>query len=208
MTSYGAGVYARSSDILFVYWTNSLKILLFIFFLLYHSVKIRGKACYYLYITLILILVLLTKIVVGDKCEFCNKELIHLSKHTWRCKSKITSIITVATESTNRSLTSNESLVTVNHNNEIITCVNQDFDPHENQKRNHEFRCYFGRSFNSLRELNTQRKMCFVGESINVKKLFKDVVEIVNYAPYKNDAIIDYEDLPKGLIKKIGDLAG
>ena len=45
----------------------------------------------------------------------------NLSKHTWRCKSKITSITTVATESTNRPLTSNESLVTVNNNNNEIT---------------------------------------------------------------------------------------
>ena len=119
MTSYGAGVYARGSNILFVYSTNSLKILLFKIQMLHHSVKIRGKACCYLYITLVLILVLLTKNAVGDTCEFCNKELIHFSKHTWRCKSNITSIITVATESTNRSLTSNESLVTVNNNNEI-----------------------------------------------------------------------------------------
>ena len=76
------------------------------------------KAWYYLYITLILILVLVTKNAVGVTCEFCNKEFIHFSKHTWRCKSKITSIATVVTESTNRPLTYNESLVTVN-NNEI-----------------------------------------------------------------------------------------
>ena len=75
------------------------------------------KAWYYLYITLILILVLVIKNAVGGICEFCNKEFIHLSKHTWRCKSKITSITTVATESTNRPL----------------TCVNHDFDPHENE---------------------------------------------------------------------------
>ena len=54
------------------------------------------KAWYYLHITLILILVLVTKNVVGIKCEFCNKELIHPSKHTWRCKSKIASITAIA----------------------------------------------------------------------------------------------------------------
>ena len=75
------------------------------------------KEWYYLYITLILILVLITKNAVGVICEFCNKEFMHRSKHTWRCKSKITSIITVVTESTNQPL----------------TCVNQDFDPHENE---------------------------------------------------------------------------
>ena len=76
------------------------------------------KAWYYLYITLILILVLVIKNAVGVTCQFCNKEFTHLSKHTWRCKSKITSITTVVTESTSRLLTSNESLVTVS-NNEI-----------------------------------------------------------------------------------------
>ena len=35
-----------------------------------------------IYITLILILVLVTKYVAGVTCEFCTKEFIHLSKHT------------------------------------------------------------------------------------------------------------------------------
>ena len=141
----------------------------------------------YLYITLILALVLVTKNVVGVTCEFCNKEFIHLSKQTWRC---------------NRSLISSESLVTVNDNNETITCVDQDLDP-ENEKSDHEFRCYCGRSFNSLRGLNTHRRTCFVGESPDVKNLFKDAVEeIVNDATNENDEIIDYEDLPKELIKR------
>ena len=70
----------------------------------------------------------------------------------------------LTTESTNRPLTSNEARVTVNNNNEIITCVNQDFDPHEKEKRDHEFRCYCGRSFNLLRGLNTHWRTCFVGE--------------------------------------------
>ena len=128
-------------------------------------------------------MVLVTKNFVGITCEFCNKEFIHLSKHTWRCKSKITSITTVATESTNRSLTSNKSIVAVNNNNEIITCVNQGFDLHEKEKGDHEFRRYCGRSFNSLKGLNTHRRTCFVGESIDVKQPFKGTVEeIVNNA--------------------------
>ena len=140
--------------------------------------------------------------VVGVTCEFCNKEFIHISKQTWRCKSKTTSITSVARESTNRPLIFNESLVTVNSNNEIITCVNQDFDPHEKEKRDHEFRCYCRRSFNSLRRLDTHRRTCFVGESIDVKELFKyDVEETVNDATYDNDEISDYEDL-KRLIKR------
>ena len=143
-----------------------------------------------------------TKNVVGVTCEFGIKEFINLSKHSWRCKSKITSITTLATESTKRPLTSNESLVTVN-NNVIITCINQDFDPHEKEKRDHEFCCYCESSFNSLRGLNTHRRKCFVGESIDAKELFKDdVEEIANDATYKNDEIIDYEDLPNGLIKR------
>ena len=161
------------------------------------------KAWHYLYITLIHTLVLVTKNVAGVTCEFWNKEFIHLSKHTWHCKSKIISITTVGTESTNRPLTSNESRVTVNNKNEIITCVNQDFDPHEKEKGDHEFCCYCGRSFSSLRGLNIHRRTCFVGELMDVKELFKDAVEeILNDATYDNDEIIDYEDLPKGLIKR------
>ena len=66
------------------------------------------------------------------------------------------------------------------------------FDPHENEKRDHEFSCYCGHSFNSLRGLNTHRRTCFVGL----------LIEIVNHAIYKNDEITDYKDLPKGLKKR------
>ena len=45
--------------------------------------------------------------------------------------------------------------------------------------------------------------MCFVGESVDVKELFNDAVEeIANDATYENDEVIDYVDLPKGLIKR------
>ena len=51
--------------------------------------------------------------------------------------------------------------------------------------------------------MNTCSRTCFVGESIDVKELFKDAAEeIVNDATYENDEIIDYEDLPKWLIKR------
>ena len=56
------------------------------------------KAWCHFYTALISILVLVTKNVLEVTCEFCNKEFIHLSKRTCRCKSKITSITTVATE--------------------------------------------------------------------------------------------------------------
>ena len=50
--------------------------------------------------------------------------------------------------------------------------------------------------------MNTLTRTCFVGESIYIKELFKDAAEeIANDAPYENDEIIDYEDLPKGLRK-------
>ena len=45
--------------------------------------------------------------------------------------------------------------------------------------------------------------MCFVGESVDVKELINDAVEqIANDATYENDEVIDYVDLPKGLIKR------
>ena len=51
--------------------------------------------------------------------------------------------------------------------------------------------------------MNTHGRRCFVGEAPDVKDLFKVVVEeIVNDATNENDEIIDYEDSPKGLIKR------
>ena len=51
--------------------------------------------------------------------------------------------------------------------------------------------------------MNTCSRTCFVRESIDLKELFKDTAEeIVNDAAYENDEIIDYEDLPKWLIKR------
>ena len=40
----------------------------------------------------------------------------------------------------------------------MITRVNQDFDSHENNKRDHEYRCCCGSSFKLLRGLNSHRK--------------------------------------------------
>ena len=51
--------------------------------------------------------------------------------------------------------------------------------------------------------MNTHKRTCFVGESIDAKELFKYAVEeIANDATYWNNEIIDYKDLPKGLIKR------
>ena len=57
----------------------------------------------------------------------------------------------------------------------MINSANQDFDPLANEKCNQEFCCYCGRSFNSLRGLNTHRRTCFVGESIDVKEAINDM---------------------------------
>ena len=66
-----------------------------------------------------------------------------------------------------------------------------------------KLRCYYWRSFNWLRGLNSHRRTYFAGESIDVKELFKDAVEeTVKDAIYENDDIIDYEELPKNLIKR------
>ena len=62
----------------------------------------------------------------------------------------------------------------------LITQVENTFDPLENENKDHKFRCYCGREFNTLRGLNTHRRSCFVGKTPVTKELFKDTTEEID----------------------------
>ena len=95
----------------------------------------KRKSWNYLFGVIILVLVLITKNISGTSGEFCNKDFISLRRHTWRCKARITTI-TATIETNNQSLSPNTSLAT-QKNNELITQVENTFDPHENENKDH-----------------------------------------------------------------------
>ena len=88
---------------------------------------------------LIILLALLTKSVSGVICEFCNKDFLSLGRQTWRCKSRATQI-NENIQINCQPLSPKATVVTQNENNGLIMQVNQDIDPHENEKKIHKFR--------------------------------------------------------------------
>ena len=85
----------------------------------------------------------------------------------------------------------------------LITQVENTFDPLENENKDHKFRCYCGREFNTVRGLNTHRRSCFVGKTPVMKELFKDTTEEIDTTWNGDDVIIDIiTDMPKIFIKK------
>ena len=72
------------------------------------------------------------------------------------------------------------------------------------KKKDHKFRCYCGREFKSFRALNTHRRLCFVGKTPSIAKLFEDTVQEINEIPTNGNVnnLIDLIDLSKGEIKK------
>ena len=149
-----------------------------------------------------LVLVLIMKNVSDISCKFCNKDFIFLGRNTWRCKARITTI-TVTIETNNQSLSPNTSLATQNNSNVLITQVENTFETHENENKEHKFRCYCGREFNTLRGLNTHRRSCFVGKTPDMKELFKDTAEEINVTRNSDDEKIDIlTAMPRRFIKK------
>ena len=128
---------------------------------------------------MVILLALLTKSVAVIICEFCNKDFISLGRYTWRCKARITQI-DKNIQINYQPLSPDTTVVTQNDNSRVITQVNQDIDPHENEKK-HKFRCYCGCKFKSLRGLNTHRRSCFVGKTPSIAELFEDTVEEINF---------------------------
>ena len=163
----------------------------------------RRKSWSYLLGVIIFVLVSTMKNVSGISYEFCIKDFISLGRHTWRCKSRITTT-TATIETNNQSLSPNTSLATQNNNNDLITQVENTFDPHGNEDKEHKFRCYCGREFNTLRGLNTHRRSCFVGKTPDMKELFKGTTKkVMDVTGNGDDEITDIiTDLPKRFIKK------
>ena len=146
-----------------------------------------------------LVLVLIMKNVSDISCKFCNKDFIFLGRNTWRCKARITTI-TVTIETNNQSLSPNTSLATQKNSNVLITQVENTFEPHENENKEHKFRCYCGREFYTL---NTHRRSCFVGKTSDMKELFKDTAEEINVTRNSDDEKIDIlTAMPRRFIKK------
>ena len=136
---------------------------------------------------------------VINSSEFCNKDFISLGRHTWCCKARITAI-TAIIETNNESLSPNTSLATQNNSNVLITQVENTFEPHENENKEHKFRCYCGREFYTL---NTHRRLCFVGKTPDMKELFKDTAEEINVTRNSDDEKIDIlTAMPRRFIKK------
>ena len=80
----------------------------------------------------------------------------------------------------------------LNNNNLLITQVENTFDPHENENKEHKFICYSGREFNTLiKGLNTHRRSCFVGKTPDMKELFKDTREEIDVTLNGDDEITD-----------------
>ena len=142
------------------------------------------------------------KYVPGISSIFCNKDFISLGKQTRRCKKQLQTIAATI-ESNKQSLSPNTSLATQNSNNVLIIQVENTFDPHENENKEHKFRCYCGREFNTLRGLNTHRRSCFVGKTPDMKELFKETSDEIDVTRNGNDEIIDITtDMPNRFIKK------
>ena len=162
----------------------------------------RRKSWSYLLEVIIFVLVSTMKNVSGTSYEFCIKDFISLGRHAWRCKGRITTT-TAIIETNNQSIFPNTSLATQNNNNDLITQAENTFDPHGNENKEHKFRCYRGREFNTLRGLNTHRRSCIVKETPDMKELFKDTTEEIDVTQNGDDEITDIiTDMPKIFIKK------
>lgn len=61
-------------------------------------------------------------------------DFISLGRHTWRCKARVTQI-DENIQINCQPLSPNAKVVTQNDNNGVIKQVNQDINPHENEKK-------------------------------------------------------------------------
>ena len=128
----------------------------------------RANKKSYLFGVLVILLALLTKNVAGVICGFCNKDFILLERHTWRCKARVAQIDEI-NQINYQPLSPDATVVAQNDNNGVVTQVNQDIDPHENEKKDHKFRCYCGPEFKSLKGLKTQWRRSTIYQQIIMK---------------------------------------
>ena len=104
------------------------------------------------------------KICDGVTCEFCFKDFKKLGRHTWRCPARVENRERVSETSpvgNNASIVNlSNSLVLLNTTNCNVDKRNNDFDPHENEKKDRMFKCYCGREFTTVRGLNVHKRSC------------------------------------------------
>ena len=69
------------------------------------------------------------------------------------------------------------------------------YDIHESDEKKHQFQCYCGRFFNSLRGLNTHRRSCHIVNEPSINDLFipDELLEISNNDNETNN--IDANDI-------------
>ena len=112
-----------------------------------------------------------------------KQEYQHIGKHTWRCKEQLNrdeSTININLSNCNHNTHGTANVeaildtVYVNdpllNSNQEINVSKYDYDPNDN-KQNLLFRCYCGRYFESLRELNVHRRSCFISDQPCLKDL-------------------------------------
>ena len=85
------------------------------------------------------LLIVSIKICFGVTCEFCFKDFKKLANHTWHCPARVQNHERVSQTSSLGNNASNvnlsNSLVLLNTTNCNIDKRNNDFDPHENEKK-------------------------------------------------------------------------
>lgn len=135
------------------------------------------------------------------KCEFCQKDFKSLGRHKWRCQARVinrenareTSILN--NNVINNLPTLETSLVNHNGENNPSQLFNNDYDPHEDDKKDRCYRCYCGRVFNSLRGFNIHRRTCNIMDIPDIKSLLTAPSQNELNEPYNSEITIEH--LPK-----------
>ena len=137
----------------------------------------------------------------------CKQEYRHIGKHTWRCKERLnrdesTININLSNGNHNSHGTANVEAIrdtiyvkdSLLNSNQEINVSNYDYNPNDNKKEL-PFRCYCGRYFESLRELNVHRRSCFITNQACLKELFTPWDFIPSIIP--SDIPKDFEHLTR-----------
>ena len=137
----------------------------------------------------------------------CKQEYRHIGKHKCRCKERLnrdesTINIDLSNGNHNSHGTANVEAIrdTINvkdsllNSNQEINVSNYDYNPNDNKKEL-PFRCYCGRYFESLRELNVHRRSCFITNQACLKELFTPWDFIPSIIP--SDIPKDFEHLTR-----------
>ena len=128
--------------------------------------------------------------------EFCLKDFKSLGRHVWRCQARLlnreTSIDSINTASIG------QSIFTCNYRATSINSFDNHYDSRENEEKDHNYHCYCGREFSTLRGLNTHRRSCNRVDILNIKYILTTTinfhVNLIEWIPK-----IKKGDLPKNI---------